>query len=106
MADLQNVLDDSETSWEKDDTFRTGDSHVMQSNRTAAIAGILFALLYAAGIFMTAGQNIFLDDTDAEVLADWESANTGVTIAGSYIFAASVPALALFLSYLRTRCAT
>ncbi len=77
---------------------------VMISNRTAAISGILFAVLYGAGIFMTAGQNITLSDDDAKVLADWENANTGVTIAGAYIFAASVPAFALFLSHLRARC--
>ena len=76
----------------------------MISNRTAAIAGILFAVLYGAGIFMTAGQNVTLSDGDAKVLADWENANTGLTIAGAYIFAASVLAFALFLSHLRARC--
>ncbi len=76
----------------------------MISNRTAAIAGVLFAVLYGAGVFMTAGQNIFLNDGDAKVLADWENANTGVTIAGAYIFTASVLAFALFLSHLRARC--
>lgn len=76
----------------------------MRSNRNAAIAGILFAVLYGAGIFMTAGQNITLSDGDDKVLADWENANTGVTIAGAYIFAASVLAFALFLAHLRTRC--
>lgn len=76
----------------------------MLSTRTAAIAGIAFALLYGAGIFMTAGQNIFLDDADAEVLADWENANTGLTIAGAYLFTVSVLAFTIFLLHLRARC--
>lgn len=76
----------------------------MTSNRNGAISGIVFAVLYAAGIFMTAGQNITLSDGDDKVLADWENANKGVTIAGAYIFAASVPAFALFLAHLRARC--
>ena len=77
---------------------------VMLSNRTAAIAGIFFAVLYGAGIFMTAGQNIFLDDGDAEVLADWKNANTGVTIVGAYIFTVSALAFTLFVLHLRSRC--
>jgi hypothetical protein len=76
----------------------------MISNRTAAIAGIVFEILYGAGIFMTAGQNIFLDDGDAEVLADWENANTGVTIAGAYIFTVAALPFALFVLHLRARC--
>lgn len=76
----------------------------MISSRTAAISGVLFAVLYSAGIFMTAGQNIFLDDGDAEVLADWENANTGVTIAGAYIFTVSALAFALFVLHLHSRC--
>ncbi len=77
----------------------------MASTRNSAIAGIVFALLYAAGIFMTAGQNIFLDDPDDEVLADWENASKWLTIAGAYIFAVSALPFALFLSHLRSRCA-
>ncbi|MEP7216530.1 MAG: hypothetical protein ABI782_09780 [Anaerolineaceae bacterium] len=76
----------------------------MTSNRNAAIVGILFAVLYGAGIFMTAGQNIFLDDVDAKVLADWEDANTAVTIAGAYLFTVSALAFALFVLHLRARC--
>lgn len=76
----------------------------MMTNRSAAIAGILFAVLYGAGIFMTAGQNITLNDGDAEVLADWENANTGVTIAGAYIFTVSALAFALFVLHLRSTC--
>lgn len=81
-----------------------GNGIAMIPNRTAAIAGILFAVLYGVGIFMTAGQNIYLDDGDAEVLADWENANTGVTIAGAYIFTVSALAFVLFLLHLRARC--
>lgn len=77
---------------------------VMISNRNGAISGIVFALLYGAGIFMTAGQNIFLDAGDAEVLADWEDANKGVTIAGAYLFTVSALAFALFVLHLRARC--
>lgn len=83
---------------------RRGHFQVMTSNRNGAISGILFAVLYAAGIFMTAGQNIFLDDSDAEVLADWEKANIGITITGAYLFVASVLPFTLFLSHLRARC--
>lgn len=75
----------------------------MMSNRTAAIAGILFAILYGAGIFMTAGQNIFLDHSDADVLADWENATRGITIAGAYLFTVAALPFALFLSHLRAR---
>ncbi|MGE3074806.1 MAG: hypothetical protein AB7N24_01645 [Dehalococcoidia bacterium] len=77
----------------------------MITNRTAAISGILFALLYGAGVFMTAGQNIFLDHSDAEVLSEWEDANKWVTIAGAYIFTISALAFALFVLHLRARCA-
>ncbi len=77
---------------------------IMISNRAAAISGILFALLYGAGIFMTAGQNIFLDHSDAEVLSEWENANKWVTIAGAYIFTVSALAFALFVLHLRARC--
>ena len=76
----------------------------MMTNRIAATVGILFAALYGAGIFMTAGQNIFLDHGDAEVLAEWEHANTGVTIVGAYIFTVSAVAFALFVLHLRARC--
>jgi len=76
----------------------------MRSNRHAAVAGILFAVLYGAGIFMTAGQNIFLNDGDDKVLADWENANTGVTVAGAYIFTLSALAFVLFVLHLRARC--
>ncbi len=77
----------------------------MISNRTAVISGIVFAVLYGAGIFMTAGQNIFLDHGDAEVLSEWEAANTWVTITGAYIFTASALPFVLFLLHLSDRCA-
>jgi hypothetical protein len=83
---------------------RGGRTTVTISNRSAAIAGMLFAVLYVAGIFMTAGQNIFLDHSDADVLADWNDANTGITIVGAYIFTASALAYAFFLSHVRATC--